>query len=159
MKQKIKITNLLIVIVATELVGVLSGLIAGNTTSFYQSLEKPPLSPPGWIFPVVWGILYALMGISAYLIYTANAPSSKRTSALILYGAQLFVNFLWSIVFFRLQWIGASVAVILLLLVLVGWMLLAFRNIRPSAAYLNIPYLLWVAFASYLNIGILFLNR
>lgn len=154
--KKIKITELLIFIVATELVGALSGLLAGNSFSFYKELIKPPLSLPGWLFPVMWTILYALMGISAFIIYTTNAKEKRL--ALIIYGTQLFVNFIWSIVFFRLKMFGLSVAVILILLGLIIAMIIIFHRIRPSAAYLNIPYLLWIVFASYLNIGILLLN-
>lgn len=154
--KKPKITELLIFIVATELVGALSGLLAGNSFSFYKELIKPPLSPPGWIFPVMWAILYALMGISAFIIYTSDVK--EKHLALIIYGTQLFVNFMWSIVFFRFKMFGLSVAVILILLGLIIAMIITFRRIRPLAAYLNIPYLLWILFASYLNIGILLLN-
>lgn len=141
--NKQKWTELLIFIVAAELVGVLSGIVAGNTNSFYQELAKPPLSPPGWVFPVVWAVLYALMGWSAYLIAAAKVSTSEK----------------WSIVFFRLEKLGGSVAVILVLLGLLIGMLLLFRKIRPLAAWLNLPYLCWTAFASYLNIGIWMLNR
>ena len=112
--KKRKITELLIFIVGTELVGALSGILAGNSFSFYEELIKPPLSPPGWLFPVMWAILYALMGISAFMIYTSD--SKERCKALIIYGIQLFLNFMWSIVFFRFNMIGLSVAVILTLL-------------------------------------------
>lgn len=156
--KKIKITDLLIFIVGTELVGVLSGIIAGNSFSFYKEIVRPPFSPPGWIFPIVWIILYALMGISAYFIYTSKATVRQKNFALAVYGIQLVVNFLWSIVFFRLKMLGFSVAIILLLLLLIVVMICVFYRIRPVAAYLNIPYLLWTAFASYLNIGLLILN-
>ena len=154
--KKLKTTELLIFIVATELVGALSVLLAGNSFSFYKELIKPPLSPPGWLFPLMWTILYALMGISAYIIYTSDEKG--RCSGLAIYGTQLFVNFMWSIVFFRFKALGLSVIVILTLIALIIAMIITFRRIRPSAAYLNIPYLLWVSFASYLNIGILLLN-
>ena len=157
--NKQKWTELLIFIVAAELVGVLSGIVAGNTNSFYQELAKPPLSPPGWVFPMVWAVLYALMGWSAYLIAAAKVSTSEKGCALFLYGLQLLVNFMWSIVFFRLEKLGGSVAVILVLLGLLIGMLLLFRKIRPLAAWLNLPYLCWTAFASYLNIGIWMLNR
>ena len=156
--KKIKITDLLIFIVGTELVGVLSGIIAGNSFSFYKEIVRPPFSPPGWIFPIVWIILYALMGISAYLIYTSKATVRQKNFALAVYAIQLVVNFLWSIVFFRLEMLGLSVIIILLLLLLIVVMICVFYRIRPVAAYLNIPYLLWTAFASYLNIGVLILN-
>ena len=117
--KKIKITDLLIFIVGTELVGVLSGIIAGGSFSFYKEIVRPPFSPPGWIFPIVWIILYALMGISAYLIYTSKATVRQKNFALAVYAIQLVVNFLWSIVFFRLEMVGLSVIIILLLLLLI----------------------------------------
>ena len=156
--KKTKITDLLIFIVGTELVGVLSGIIAGNSFSFYKEIVRPPFSPPGWIFPIVWIILYALMGISAYFIYTSKATVRQKNFALAVYAIQLVVNFLWSIVFFRLEMVGLSVIIILLLLLLIVVMICVFYRIHPVAAYLNIPYLLWTAFASYLNIGVLILN-
>lgn len=154
--KKRKITELLIFIIGTELVGALSGLLAGNSFSFYQELVKPPLAPPGWLFPVMWVILYALMGISVFLIYTSDAKG--KTRAFVIYALQLFVNFMWPIVFFRFEMLGLSVTVILTLLVLLIVMLVLFYQIRPAAAYLNVPYLLWILFASYLNIGILLFN-
>ncbi len=155
--KKTKITELLIFIVSAELIGALSALFSGNSFSFYKELTKPPLSPPGWIFPIMWTILYALMGASAFLIY--NSDTKKKYKALTLYGIQLFVNFVWSIVFFRFNLLAFSVAVILMLLILIIAMIIQFHKIRPLSAYLNIPYLLWVLFASYLNIGVLILNR
>ena len=162
MKKK-QITELLIFIIATELVGALSALLTGKSFSFYQEVAKPPFSPPGWVFPVMWGVLYAVMGISVFLIFRTdqnveNTRKFGKRSAYLLYAGQLAVNFSWSIVFFRLQMIGLSVAVILLLLILLVAMIIAFFKIRRSAAYLNIPYFLWILFASYLNIGVLILN-
>ncbi|MDE5767785.1 MAG: tryptophan-rich sensory protein [Oscillospiraceae bacterium] len=162
MKKK-QITELLLFIVATELVGALSALLTGKAFSFYQEIAKPPFSPPGWVFPVMWAILYAVMGISVFLIFRTdqnveNAGKPGKRSAYLLYTVQLAVNFSWSIVFFRFQMLGLSVVVILLLLVLLVAMIITFFKIRRSAAYLNIPYFLWILFASYLNIGVLILN-
>ncbi len=155
--QKQKATDLLLFVVGTELVGALSGIISGrNFKVFYNSLNQPPFAPPGWLFPVMWVILYALMGISAWLIHQTEHP--QRKSALILYFIQLFVNFLWSPVFFGLQSLAGATVVILLLLILIILMILRFRNIRKSAALLNIPYLLWTLFAAYLTVGFLVLN-
>lgn len=156
--KKIKWTDLIIFIVSAELVGALAGILAGNSFSFYKELAKPTLSPPGWIFPLTWAILYALMGISAYIIHTSDAEDSKKRSAFIIYGAQLAVNFFWTIAFFKLKALGLSVGVIILLLVLIISMILRFHRVSPAAAYLNIPYLLWTIFATYLNIGVLVLN-
>lgn len=157
MKKETKI-DFFLWIVATELVGLASGWLAGNIGAIYQELKKPPFSPPNWIFPVMWGILYAMMAISAYLIQNANAPRQKKNHALILYALQLLVNFSWSIIFFRFQLRGVAMGVIFLLVILVIAMMIMFRGIRKSAVYWNIPYLLWLLFASYLNIGTFLLN-
>lgn len=157
MKKK-SLTDLLLFIVGTELVGALSALLSGgNFSAFYNSLKQPPLAPPGAVFPIVWAILYALMGISAYMIYRTD--NKWKNSALLIYGIQLFFNFLWSIVFFRFEKLGVALAVIIILFALILWMLLVFGRIRKAAALLNIPYLLWVAFAIYLNAGVLILNQ
>ncbi len=156
--KKIKWTELLIFIIGTELAGAVSGLLAGDFSAFYSELTKPPLSPPGAVFPVVWAILYALMGISAYLIYSSDADYDDKAKALTLYGVQLFVNVMWSVVFFRFENIGLALGVLILLAVLIIAMILSFRKIRPIAGYLNIPYLLWTLFALYLNIGFVVLN-
>ena len=155
MKQKW--TNVLLWIVGTELVGALSAMLAGgNFSAFYQSLNQPPFAPPGWLFPVMWGILYALMGVSAFLIW--ESASFRKKTALILYGAQLFANFLWSPVFFGLRSLVGAAIVVVAMLILVIAMIVAFFRIRRSAAYLNIPYLLWTMFATYLTVGVLVLN-
>lgn len=156
--NKIKWTELLIFIIGTELVGALSSLLSGNFSSFYSELTRPPLSPPRILFPIVWAILYALMGISAYMVYVSDSDEDEKKKALGLYAVQLFVNFMWSIIFFRFEQIGAALAVLILLIILVVMMIATFWRIRPLAGYLNIPYLLWLIFAAYLNTGILILN-
>ncbi len=156
--KNIKWTVLLSFIIGTELVGALSSLLSGNFSSFYSELVKPPFAPPGMLFPIVWAILYAVMGISAYMIYNSDADSKDKRKALVLYALQLFFNFLWSIVFFRFEQIGAAAAVLILLVLLVIAMMVAFSKIRPLAGYLNLPYLLWLLFALYLNLGFVILN-
>ena len=140
---------------ATELTGLVSGLLGGAAGERYDQLVRPPLSPPGWLFPVVWTVLYALMGIAAYRVY-CDAAGARRTGALRLYALQLGVNFLWSPVFFGLG--SPALAVILLLDVLVVLTIARFASINRCAAWLMIPYLMWILFATYLNIGILVLN-
>lgn len=153
-----RITTLLLFIIGTELVGAVSAILSGGEFSeFYRTLEAPPLSPPQWLFPVAWGILYALMGWSAYLIYDTEHP--QRRSALILYGVQLFINFAWSIVFFRFRSLFGAVITILALLLAVVLMAVCFYRIRRKAGLLNIPYILWLVFATYLAIGNWVLNR
>ena len=154
--KKINVTDLLLFIVATQLAGTISALISGNFSGTYLQLVKPPLSPPAWVFPVVWTILYTLMGISAYIIYSSD--DGDREKALTVYWIQLFVNFLWSIIFFRFRLLTASVAVIITLLLLIAVMIKMFRDIKAAAGYINIPYLVWVVFAAYLNIAAAILN-
>lgn len=144
-------------IVEAELAGALSALLSGGSfSSFYQSLEKPPFAPPGWLFPVAWGILYALMGASAYLIQSSE--DTRRKGALQVYSSQLFVNFLWSPVFFRLKSPEGAAVIVSVLLILIITMIVLFCRIRKASAVLNIPYLLWTAYAAYLTIGILVLQ-
>lgn len=156
--KKINVTDLFLFVISTELIGALSGLLSGNFSDFYGNLNKPAFAPDGLVFPIVWGILYALMGISAYLIFNSDKAKPKKKKALIIYAVQLFVNFSWSIVFFRFRMIGLSIAVILVLIILVAGMIYNFKRISPLAAYINIPYLLWIIFAAYLNIAIQILN-
>ena len=156
MKQNWK--SYLFWILLSEAVGALSGWLTREGTAIYaQTIVKPPLSPPGWVFPVVWTILYALMGIGAARIYQAP-PSNKRSLGLNLFVVQLVVNFFWSPVFFNLQASGFAFFWLLLLWGLVLWMILVFRKVDPTAAKLQIPYLLWLTFAAYLNFGVWYLN-
>ena len=148
----------LIWILITEAIGALSGwLTRDGNKAFQQTAVQPSLSPPAFLFPVVWGILYALMGISATRIYLA-APSSSRSRGLNLYIAQLIVNFFWSLIFFNARAYGFAFLWILLLWLLVLAMILTFRKVDPLAALLQIPYLLWLTFAAYLSFGVWQLN-
>lgn len=156
--KNIKWTELLSFIIGTELVGAFSNLLSGNFSSFYGELVKPPLAPPGILFLIVWVILYALMGISAYMIYVSGADVGEKRKAFTLYAVQLFVNFMWSIVFFRFEQIGIAAVVAILIVILVAVMIEKFYKIQPLAGYLNIPYFLWLIFVAYLNIGFLVLN-
>ena len=139
-------------------VGGLSALATMGTMERYGMLRQSPLSPPGWVFPVVWTGLFALMGVSAWRIWHKTS-GKRRTKALILYGIQLAVNFAWPILFFRLGAHGPAFFWLLLLLALVALMIARFREIDKIAALLQIPYLLWLVFAGYLNAGIWLLNR
>lgn len=160
--QNMKKTNwktFLFWILLTEAVGGLSGwLTREGTKIFNESILQPPLSPPAIVFPIVWGILYALMGISAARI-RLSPRSAEQRKAMNLYIAQLIVNFFWSLIFFNAQAFGFAFIWLLLLWVLVLWMILVFRKVDPIAAKLQIPYLLWLTFAAYLNFGVWYLNR
>lgn len=140
------------------LVGAVASLLTGGGMEVFATVEKPPLSPPGWLFPVVWTILYTLMGISSYLILTSDADESAKEGAIRVYGLQLLANFLWPTFFFNFRWYGFSFFWLLLLWFLVVVMILRFWKINKLAAYMNIPYLIWLTFAAYLNWGIWRLN-
>lgn len=137
------------------LVGGIVGLITSNFIN-YNSLNQPPLSPPGFIFPIVWSILYTLMGIS-YGILESNSLVDSRIN--LIYYLQLFVNALWSIFFFVFEWRLFSFFWIILLAVLVVIMIKDFYAKNKLAGLLQIPYLLWILFAAYLNFGVYLLNR
>jgi len=157
LKTKWKIYAIWILI--SEAVGGLSGWLTREGTEIYStSVAKPMLSPPSIVFPIVWGILFALMGISAARIYM-SPQSKERTRGLRIFFLQLAFNFLWSIIFFNLQTFGFAFLWIILLWILILWMILTFRDVDKAAAYLQIPYLLWVTFAAYLNFGVWMLNR
>lgn len=156
--KKINLTDLLIFIISAELVGAVSALLSGNFSGFYAEFIKPPLSPPGFIFPVVWAVLYAAMGFSAYLIYSEEDYGSEKRLSLGLYVIQLAINFLWSIIFFRFRFFFGAVVLAVLLWIAVAAMIVAFRRVKPVAALINLPYLIWVTFAVYLTIGVFILN-
>lgn len=136
-----------------------SGLVGWATSgamAAYESVRKSPLTPPSFVFPIVWTILYTLMGISAAMIYQSNSPGKRR--ALIIYAIQLIVNLAWSFLFFNLQIYGLSFFWLLLLLVLIIVMIIQFWPINRTAALLQIPYLIWVSFAGYLAYSVWILN-
>ncbi len=136
--------------------GGVSALITGNSMDVYKTLNRPPLSPPGIVFPFVWTILFILMGIAAYLIYLSEDERLKKTLA--IYVIKLFVNILWPPIFFRLQAFWFSFAWLILLWFFIIVTSVLFYRINKTAVYLMIPYLLWVTFAGYLNLGIALLN-
>lgn len=145
-------------ILFTEAVGALSGFLTRKGSQIYsETVIKPPLSPPAIVFPIVWGILFALMGIGAARIYLAP-PSADRSKSLLLFLLQLAFNFFWSIIFFSLQAFGFALIWLVLLWVLIVCMVRAFWKVDKIAAWLQIPYLLWVTFAAYLNFGVWRLN-
>ena len=123
----------------------------------YALLRLPPLSPPGIVFPIVWTLLFILMGAGAAMIYCSQ--DLERESALRIYAAQLVFNFFWSIFFFALQWRLFAFFWLLALAALVLWMIVRFARILPLAGWLQLPYFLWLVFAGYLNLGVWFLNR
>ncbi len=149
--------KLIISVVVCELAGVLGSFFTISAIPvWYATLAKPVLNPPGWIFGPVWTILYLLMGISLWLIWKSDSKEKKK--ALWLFFAQLMLNAIWSPVFFGGQFIGGALAIIVLLWAVIVLTILVFTKISRAAAWLLLPYILWVSFAAYLNFGIWILN-
>ena len=138
-------------------VGGLATLLSGGMSS-YAEFVQPPLSPPGWVFPVAWTILYLAMGYASWRVYSRGADPGQVRLSLILYGAQLFFNFLWPIVFFRFEAFLGAFAVLLVLWILIVITMWQFYKSDERSGDLLIPYLLWVTFAGYLNLGVYLLN-
>lgn len=158
MKKRINYKQLIICVAIPLLVGAVAGLLTRDGMKEFVTLAKPPLSPPGWLFPIVWTMLYTLMGLASYFIYQKRDQSAKVAGALTIYGMQLFFNFFWPIIFFNLKWYFAAFFWLILLWLFIGYTILAFREISKKASYLLYPYLVWVTFAGYLNLGIACLN-
>ena len=138
-------------IALSEAVGLLSGVLSREGTAvFGEIVNQPPLSPPPIVFPIVWTVLYAMMGIGAARV-SLTPISPDRSQGLNLFVAQLIVNFFWSLIFFNARAYGFALLWLILLFALVLWMTLEFRKVDPLAALLQLPYLLWLAFAAYLN--------
>ena len=151
--------NTLIVCIAIPLaVGGIAGLLSRGGMEVFQMLNKPAFAPPGWLFPVVWTILYVLMGIASYLVLESNADKTEILEGMILYGYQLVVNFFWPIFFFQFQWYLFSFIWLVALWVLIIMTMIEFYQVSKTAAYLLIPYLVWVTFAGCLNFAIYRLN-
>lgn len=151
---------LLIICIAIPLiVGAVSALLSGGGMDVFASVNKPPLALPAWIFPLAWTLLYTLMGISSYLILTSGASQKAIQGAMNIYVLQMLVNFLWPTFFFNFKWYLFAFFWLVLLWLLVLLMIWKFKDISKLAAILNIPYLLWLTFAGYLNFSIWLLNN
>lgn len=137
--------------------GLLSVLLTLGNFKAYSALLQPPLAPPGWLFPVVWTILYILMGVSAYLVYECD--TEEKYIGLAVYVLQLIFNFLWLIIFFNIRNLLFAFVWLVFLWVLVLAMTISFYRVNKAAGLLQIPYLLWVTFAGYLNIALYILNK
>jgi tryptophan-rich sensory protein len=150
-------------LVASLLLPLGVGGIAGMYTTeaipgWYASLVQPSFNPPNWVFGPVWTTLYIIMGISLFLIWKLPA-SKERNQAILVFMVQLFLNFCWSFFFFHFKMIGIALVDIVALWIMILVMLFRFYKLKPISAYINIPYLLWVTFATVLNAAYFFLNR
>ena len=140
-------------------VGGLSAYLSQNSTDLYNEIARPPLSPPSYLFPVVWTVLFILMGVSAAMVYLNRQTDPKAAErGLFTYALSLIVNFSWSILFFRFRAFLFCFFWLLLLLFLIVRTVWYYRQVEPRAAWLQIPYALWVSFAGYLTLAIAILN-
>lgn len=158
MTRTTSVITLVICIAIPLVVGSISGMLTSKTDGWYDSLIKPSFNPPGYLFGIVWPVLYILMGISLYLIWKSQS-GQLRYIALWAFAIQMILNFLWSFIFFRFHRIGWALIEILLLWVSIVFMIIVFFKISRAAGFLQIPYLLWVTFASILNGSYLMLNK
>ena len=153
--KKIFENALFIAILIPLATGALSSLLSGGMD---KAMVMPNFAPPGWLFPVVWTILYCLMGYAAYLVQTSKASFEQKRKALLPYWLQLAANFLWSPLFFRWKLYLTALLWLVVLWGLIFWNLRRFSKINERAGDLLIPYILWVTFAFYLNLGVFLLN-
>lgn len=156
--MNIKKDELAISILLPIAVGVVSSYLTRDAQIMFSVINKPPLSPPGWLFPVVWTILYVLMGIASYIIYQHGKDRKDVKTALSFYIVQLAFNFFWTIIFFNYESYLFAFIWLIVLWNLVLITIIKFNKISRVASYLMIPYLIWVTFAGYLNLGIYMLN-
>lgn len=156
-QKKINWKMLILYIVGALLAGGIGALLGGNMDTF-DEINKPAFTPPAIVFPIVWTILYILMGISSYLVCANNTDKKFKKRACTIYIVQLVVNVLWSLFFFRLRWYLFSLIWLVILVVLVIWMSIKFYKIKPLAGYLQIPYVLWSVFALILTYSINVIN-
>lgn len=156
--MKINYKLLFLCIVLPLIIGGISGFLTQNSAETFAILNKPPLSPPGWVFPVVWTLLYMLMGVASYLILSSGRDKQEINTALTIYGLQLFFNFFWSIIFFSFNQYLIAFIWLIVLWILIILTILKFEKVSSTAAYLLVPYIIWVSFAGYLNLAIYLLN-
>ena len=154
-----RILKLIFSIVFVQLAGILGALFTATSIgTWYEMINKPVLNPPSWIFGPVWMVLYLLIGISLFLIWDKGVHKKHEKIAIEIFAIQLILNAIWSPIFFGLQNPGAAIIIIVLLWITIVATIVSFYKISKTAAYLLIPYLLWVSFATYLNYSIWVLN-
>lgn len=159
-ETKSKITAFIIAVAIPLATGGFSAFLTRNNMDIYEEIITPPLSPPSFLFPVVWTVLYFLMGVSSALIWKKRKENKEETeTALLIYAASLVFNFIWSLIFFNSGMYLFSFIWLIALLILIITTIIKYKKMSSAAAYIQIPYALWVTFAGYLNFGIFILNR
>ena len=155
-KRKINVLALIVCLAVPWIVGIISGIITSSAMASYNQMNKPPLSPPGMVFPIAWAILYTLMGLASYQFYASDKEGSM--SLMFVYIIQLFFNFLWGPIFFnaRLYWVALVWLLIMWLMII--YLVVKSMKVSKLATILLVPYLLWCTFAAYLNLMTAILN-
>ncbi len=156
---KCDIKKLIISLLIPLAVGGLSALIVGNDMDIYKDITRPPLSPPSIVFPIAWTILYILMGISLYLVMCEKGNYDNKTKGYVFFATQLIFNFLWSPIFFSAKLYAIAFIVLILMWISALLMIIYFYKVNKTAGLLQIPYIVWLTFAGYLNLGIYLLNK
>ena len=157
--KNIKIKQLIPSLLLPLAVGALAAFLTKDAIAVFRSVAQPPLSSPTWLFPIVWTLLYLMMGLASYYVWTAPVSPARKDRALSLYLFSLGLNFLWPLVFFGLELFAAAFFLLLLLWGTVALCTLMFWYISDAAGKLMLPYLVWLSFAAYLNMGVWLLNR
>lgn len=151
--KKISIGTLIMALLVPLLIGGISASLTSQAMVAYGNMNKPPLSPPPWVFSVAWTILYILMGLASYFIIVSESDPRSKAMALNVYAIQLAMNFVWSIIFFNWSMYLAAFIWLMVMLGIVIVCAFRFYNVSRTATYLFIPYILWLTFAAYLNLG------
>lgn len=157
--KRVRVIPLILSIVIPLLVGGISAFLSMTGMSEYASMNKPPLSPPAWLFPIVWTILYILMGLASYFVFVSESEKGCKVAALVSYGVQLLMNFMWPIAFFVWKLYLFAFVWLIVMWVVVIFCTVWFFRICKGAGCLMIPYILWLTFAACLNLGTYIINR
>jgi tryptophan-rich sensory protein len=157
--KRASVGKLVVCCVGTLVLGVLSGVLSGTDREWYEILQSPPGTPPGWVFGPVWTVLYLMMGVSLFLLWQRASEGTRARPALVAYFLQFALNLAWSPVFFGAHRIGTALVVIVALWLMIFLTILLARRVSRPAAWLLVPYFTWVSYATYLNVGFYLFNR
>lgn len=159
MKKELKLGTLIVSLLVPLAIGGVSSLLTNDAMKQFHFFNKPPLSPPEWLFPIAWTILYVLMGLACYYVIRSDAEKSRKTKALLFYGLQLVMNFFWTLIFFNASEFLFAFIWLMLMWVVILITTVQFFKADRRAGVLMIPLCLWTTFAAYLNLGIYILSR
>ena len=157
--RKSNVIILVLSLIIPLLVGGISAALSSQGMVAYGNMNKPPLSPPPWVFSVAWTILYLIMGLASYFIVTAGPGSKGKGMLITAYIVQLIMNFMWSLIFFNHKLYFVAFIWLMVMWLIVIFCAIGFYSIKKTATYLFIPYIVWLTFAAYLNLGTYLLNK